>query len=253
MEHDRLRLGLEGMSFRGFGQSNGTIEKKYMYKVNRLFLCGAVLTTGIFAQAALEKLNHTERPALRMPLNSIPFDLRDWTGRDEAIDADIVERAQTTEYINRVYDSRKQSGLNFSVWINYSRNGDNLRHTPEICLPSGGWTKIESQTRVLSVLLARDRTISITRLSYAKGELVEHVGFWYYIFGEGKLENYARHLPITSRSSHGRTTRGSSMTVEVFHSGDNDPEGEVMREFIHELLAALERILPLERADYHIP
>ena len=33
--------------------------------------------------------------------------------------------------------------------------GTNLRHTPEICLPSGGWTKIESQTRVIAVPLDR--------------------------------------------------------------------------------------------------
>jgi hypothetical protein len=224
-----------------------------MSQFNRVFLCGAILATGIVATAAIEKVNHKERPALRLPLSSIPFDFRGWTGRDEAIDPDIIERAQATEYINRTYESHTRSGLSFSVWINYSRIGDNLRHTPEICLPSGGWTKIESQTRVLSVPLPKERAILITRLSYAKGELVENVGFWYYIFGEGKLENYVRHLPITSQSSHGRTTRGSSMTVEVFHSGDNDPEGEDLRDFAHELLAALERILPLERAVYHIP
>ena len=102
-------------------------------------------------------------------------------------------------------------------------------------------------------LSSPDRSISITRLGYGRGELVEHVGFWYYIFGEGKLENYVRRLPITSRSSHGRTTRGSSMTVEVFYPGDHDPEGDALRDFARELLEALEPILPLERADYHIP
>jgi hypothetical protein len=128
-----------------------------------------------------------------------------------------------------------------------------LRHTPEICLPSGGWNKIESQTRVLSVPVRENRTIPITRLGYGRGELVEHVGFWYYIFGEGRLENYVRRLPITSRSSHGRTTRGSSMTVEVFYPGENDPEGEGLREFARELLKSLDGILPIECADYHIP
>ena len=78
-------------------------------------------------------------------------------------------------------------------------------------------------------------------------------GFWYYIFGEGKLENYVRRLPITSRSSHGRTTRGSSMTVEVFYPGETDPEGEALREFAGELLKALGPILPPKRAAYHIP
>ena len=36
-------------------------------------------------------------------------------------------------------------------------------------------------------------------------------------------------LSITSRSSHGQTTRGSSMTVEVFYPGDNDSEGEALQ------------------------
>jgi EpsI family protein len=224
-----------------------------MSQIKRAFLCGAILAIGMAAQAALAALNRTERPALRMPLASIPLELGNWAGRDEPVDSDIIERAQTTEYLNRTYDSRTQAGLSLRLWINYSRFGNNLRHTPEICLPSGGWSKVESQSRVISVPVGENREIPITRLGYGQGELVEHVGFWYYIFGEGKLENYVRRLPITSRSSHGRTTRGSSMTVEVFYRGDNDPEGEGLREFARELLKALEGILPLERADYHIP
>jgi len=224
-----------------------------MSQTKRAFLCGTILASGIAAQAALETLNQTDRPALRMPLASIPLDLGDWTGRDEPVEPDIVERAQTTEYLNRTYESRKQPGLSIRLWINYSRLGSNLRHTPEICLPSGGWNKIESQTRVLFVPVGPDRSILITRLGYGRGELVEHVGFWYYIFGEGTLENYVRRLPITSRSSHGRTTRGSSMTVEVFYPGENDPEGDGLQEFARELLKALDGILPLKRADYHIP
>ncbi len=43
------------------------------------------------------------------------------------------------------------------------------------------------------------------------------------------------------------------MTVEVFYPGDNDPEGDALREFARELVKALEPILPLERAVYHVP
>jgi hypothetical protein len=208
---------------------------------------------GLVAQGGLERLNRTERPPLRRPLASLPMDLDGWAGRDEPVDPDIVERAQTTEYLNRTYESGTRPGLRLRLWVNYSREGTNLRHTPEICLPSGGWTKIESQTRAVVVPLESGRSIPVTLLGYGRGELVEHVGFWYYIFGEGKLENYVRRLPITSRSSHGRTTHGSSMTIEVFYPGDNDPEGGSLREFAQELLKALEPILPLQRAVYHIP
>jgi Protein of unknown function (DUF3485) len=224
-----------------------------MSQIKRAVLCGAILATGMAAQAALEVIDRTDRPVLRMPLASVPLNLGNWIGRDMSVAADIIEQAQTTEYLSRTYENPSRPGLSVRLWINYSRQGNNLRHTPEICLPSGGWNKIESQTRMLSLPVGHDRSITITRLGYGRGELVEHVGFWYYIFGEGKLENYVRSLPITSRSSHGRTTRGSSMTVEVFYPCENDPDGEGLREFGRELLEALEGILPLERADYHIP
>jgi hypothetical protein len=41
----------------------------------------------------------------------------------------------------------------------------------------------------------------MTRLGYSKDELVQQIGFWYYIFGEGRLEHFVRTLPITSRAA----------------------------------------------------
>jgi hypothetical protein len=181
------------------------------------------------------------------------MELGDWVGHDEPVLPDIIERSQTTEYLNRVYENRLHPGLRLTLWINYSTTGLNLRHTPEICLPSGGWTKIESQTRELGIPVGHGITTTVTRLGYSRDDQVEHVGFWYYIFGEGKLENLVRQLPITSRSSHGRTTRGSSMTVEVFYPGENDPDGMALGGFAEHLLQALEPILPRDRATYHVP
>lgn len=224
-----------------------------MTRLQRCILCAGFLMVGLAAQAGLEQLNQTERPPLRRSLSEIPMILGDWVGRDEPIASDIVERAQTTEYLNRTYENRAHPGLRLTLWINYSKQGTNLRHTPEICLPSGGWSKIESQTRVLDIPAPDGTPVRITRLGYGQGELVEHVGFWYYIFGEGKLENFVRQLPITSRSSHGRTTRGSSMTVEIFYPGDHDPQGEALAGFARALLAELEPVLPTERAQYYIP
>jgi Protein of unknown function (DUF3485) len=224
-----------------------------MKQAHRCMFCAGLLVAGLAAQAGLEHLNQTERPPLRASLAWIPMELGDWVGQDQDVAPEIVARAQTTEYLNRVYENRRRPGLRLTLWINYSRRGTNLRHTPEICLPSGGWTKIESQTRVLSVDFGENKNVSITRLGYSQGELVKHVGFWYYIFGEGKLENFVRRLPITSRSSHGRTTRGSSMTVEIFYPGDDDPDGEALQSFAQALLIALEPILPLDRAEYYVP
>ncbi len=179
-----------------------------MKQAHRCVFCAGLLVAGLAAQAGLEHLNQTDRPPLRASLASIPMELGDWVGQDERVSPDIVARAQTTEYLNRLYENRKHPGQRLTVWINYSRKGTNLRHTPEICLPSGGWTKIESQTKVLSVDFGESKSVSITRLGYSQGELVKHVGFWYYIFGEGKLENFVRqlahHQPQQSRTNNPR-------------------------------------------------
>ncbi|MGO9464760.1 MAG: exosortase C-terminal domain/associated protein EpsI [Isosphaeraceae bacterium] len=224
-----------------------------MTRIKRTVLCGVLLSTGLAAQATLVRLTRTERPPLLRPLASLPKELGEWIGKDQPVDPDIVERSQTTWYLNRAYESPKHPGLTMRLWINYSREGTNLRHTPEICLPSGGWTKVESQTRELEIDMGDGRVIPVTRLGYTRGDLVEHVGFWYYIFGEGKLENYVRRLPITSRSAYGQATRGSSMTVETFYPGENDPEGEILQEFAQKLMRALDPILPRDRANYYIP
>ena len=92
-------------------------------------------------------IDQTERPRFGSRFKSIPMELGDWVGRDEPVASRHRRARQTTEYLNRVYESRTHPGLRLTLWINYSEQGNNLRHTPEICLPSGGWTKIESQTR----------------------------------------------------------------------------------------------------------
>ena len=224
-----------------------------MTATKRVAICTSVLALGLFAQAGLEAMTAIDRPLLRAPLASIPMELGDWVGRDEPIDARIVKEAQTDDFLNRVYEDRAHPGRRLWLWINYSEKGLNLRHSPEICLPSGGWTKVESQCRVVSVPVPGGKSLSVMRLGYSQGELVQIVGFWYYIFGEGRLEQYVRGLPITSRSSHGRTTRGSGLTVEVFCPGASDLDGAALRDFAARLLTAIEPVLPANRANYHIP
>lgn len=224
-----------------------------MSPTRRVLLCGAILMCGLGAQASLETLTQCDRPPLRKPLASLPMELGDWIGRDEPIDERILEESQNTEYINRVYENRNDPGKPLTLWINYSNRGANLRHSPTICLPSAGWSVVEALCRTVGVHYDSDKSLTLTRLVYSRGELVQGIGFWYYIFGEGRLERCVRRLPITSRSSHGQTTRGSSLTVEVFCPGEADPDGEALANFAAPLLSALEPILPQDRAEYFIP
>jgi EpsI family protein len=224
-----------------------------MSPIRRVLLCGLLLSVGLAAEAALDRATRIERPPLKGPLASVPLALGDWVGEDIEPDPDVLRESQADDYLNRAYESRTRGGAKFRVWVNYSRRGDNLRHSPEVCLPSGGWAKVEAECRSLSVDTGAGKPLPVSRLVYSKDALVQAIGFWYYIFGEGRLEHWVRGLPITSRSSHGRTTRGSGLTVEIFFPAESDPDDDALKELARDLLGELDKLLPDNRAEYHVP
>ena len=224
-----------------------------MNAIGRATLCLGLLASGVAAQAALEGLSQIERPPLRRPLASLPLDLGGWSGADLAINPAVLRESQATEVISRSYSNPKFPGVSLTLWINYSMQGNNMRHSPEICLPSHGWARVEAYTRVVPIPGPGGKDEAVTRLGYSQAELVQAIGFWYYIYGEGPIERWVRGLPITSRSSHGRTTRGSGLTVEVFWNSHGDAELPAFRDFATALLAGLDPIMPVDRAGYHVP
>ncbi|WP_435022157.1 EpsI family protein [Tundrisphaera sp. TA3] len=224
-----------------------------MNSIGRAVLCLSLLSLGVAAQAGLESMSRIDRPPLRRPLGSLPHRLGSWVGVDQEVDPRIRQESQATELVSRIYENPAFPGARLNLWVNFSMIGDNMRHSPAICFPSQGWTRIESQTETIPVVDADGKELPITGLGYAKEELVQGVGFWYYIFGEGVAERWVRTLPITSRSSHGRTTRGSGLTVEVFWTPDGNGDTTALRDFAHALLVGLEPIMPEDRAEYFVP
>lgn len=221
-----------------------------MNALRRTILGAAILSIGLAAHAAIERAADGPRPRLKKKLADIPLILGDWVGRDVEVDPDVLKESQADDHLNRVYEHRLHPGRTVSLWINYSQHGLNLRHSPEVCLPSSGWEKVEARCRVDSI---GDTGRRLMKLAYSKGELAQTIGFWYYIFGETRWERYARSLPISSGSSHGRATRGSGLTVEVFSSGETDGDGRALAEFAAEIDRALAPILPDDRVQYYIP
>jgi EpsI family protein len=218
----------------------------------RVILTLGFLGLGLAAHAAMERSASIERPLLKKSLADLPMVIGDWQGRDEPISSEIVEEAQTDDYVNRIYEHAKFPGQRVSLWINYSVKGLNLRHSPEVCLPSGGWSRVESLNDTVTLDDPAGQKVPISILAYSKDSTIQRIGFWYYIFGEGSIHKAIRGLPITSRSSHGRTTRGSSMTIEIFRPQDEERQ-ELLADFAQSLVKELEPFLPESRESYHRP
>ncbi len=226
----------------------GTLgSKRYLVTV-------MLMGVGLITQAAIEQLAEAERPNLAKPLDEmVPLQIGPWIGRDTPVDPRILRESQADDYLNRVYVHQDDPRLEISLWINFSKYGNNMRHSPEVCLPSSGWSRVESACRTSTHNLSADRTLTISELAYAREDQTQWIGFWYYIFGEGWIQRKLRQLPLTSRSSHGRSTRGSGLTVEIFCPRDRARSPEMLEEFVKDLATALEPQLPVNQVSYHQP
>ena len=116
-------------------------------------------------------LTKIERPPLRARSPRSPWSwATGWATTSRCRPRVVREGAGRRIPESRVREPDHARACGFRLWINYSQYGNNLRHSPEICLPSGGWKKVESECRVLSVRTARGKTLTLTRLGYAQGE-----------------------------------------------------------------------------------
>ncbi len=219
----------------------------------RIWVCLIFLGLGLAARGGVERAVVKPRPLLKARLATIPKRLGEWIGDDAALDPAVAEKTQADDYLNRIYVDSRDPARRLVLWMNYSKHGLNLRHSPEVCLPSGGWTKIDVLCRPISVNVGGSRPLSVYQLGYRQGELVETIGFWYYIFGESSVERILRDLPMAGKSGYGRATRGSGLTVEVFVPEASGQDGKAIGDFIQALWPSLEPILPANRAAYYLP
>ena len=196
---DRARPG-------GSGSDGGT--EPMTSSTRRAALALAILGGGLAAEAAVERATRIERPSLVAPLATIPMELGDWVGRDLPVDPEILRESQATEYLNRVYESRGDPADGRLALDQLLETRPNLRHSPD--LPALG--RLERSRRRTGSSTSRPRAASpqrISRLGYGQGgstegELVQKIGFWYYIFGEGRWSTSS----AACRSPAGAATGG---------------------------------------------
>src|SRR6185295_11449909 len=141
----------------------------------------------------------------------IPLQIGDWSGRDaRPFDDDVIGALGVDEYINREYVARNAAPL--ALYIGYyasQRHGDTI-HSPQNCLPGGGWQPIESGiVRVPS----GSGTVDINRYVVQKGGESVVVLYWYQGRGRVTASDYANKLWLMLDAARVHRTDGGLIRV----------------------------------------
>lgn len=72
-------------------------------------------------------------------LKNVPMEIGDWVGTDLPVDEQVKRTAGARGYVSRAYKNTI-TGEAVTVWLIVGHAKDVIRHTPDVCYPSSGFT-----------------------------------------------------------------------------------------------------------------
>jgi len=152
------------------------------------FVLAALLigSTAVF----LEARQRTEVFPSRLPLESFPMQLGNWTGTNVPLEKDVLDVLGPGDFLLRDYDNGTSVQPPVSLFIAYfrsQRTGDTI-HSPQHCLPGSGWNPIENVRIKLST--PGHKPFPANRYVIAKGESRQIVLYWYWAHDRGVASEY---------------------------------------------------------------
>jgi EpsI family protein len=151
------------------------------------FILAALLMAG--AAIFLHARSRSEVFPPRLPLKQFPAQLGGWTGRDVAIDKDVLDILGPGDFLLRLYQNQQKTP-NLDLFIAYFRSqraGDTI-HSPQHCLPGSGWAPIENQR--ITLAMPGHEPFPANRYLIAKGDSRELVLYWFWAHDRGVASEY---------------------------------------------------------------
>ncbi|MCU1382251.1 MAG: hypothetical protein JWL71_948 [Acidobacteria bacterium] len=202
----------------------------------RRFVIAALMiaATGALAQAA-----RIQGPPRRADLESLPYQVSAWSGRDAAPpDAETLRILAADSYLNRSYAGA--SGTPIDLYIAYygrQRPGVSI-HSPLHCLPGTGWEPLDIATVPLAS--ADEAGAQARRLIVRKNADRAVVLYWYAVHGrtianETVSKAWLLHDSVTFHRSDAALVR---IVVPIRDAGADAAEREGLA-FAHDVLGYL--------------
>jgi EpsI family protein len=182
-----------------------------------------LLAAALIASAAifLEARGRNEIFPSRLPLQSFPTQLSNWTGTDIAIQKDVLEVLGPGDFLLRVYQNPAEKQPFLDLFIAYfpsQRTGDTI-HSPKHCLPGSGWLPVESSRVTLS--LPGHNPFPANRYVIAKGDSRQLVLYWYWAHNRGVASEYWAKFYLVADSMRMNRSDGALVRITTpMYSGE---------------------------------
>jgi exosortase D (VPLPA-CTERM-specific) len=156
--------------------------------IPRTFIAACVLLlAGDVAGAAMPP-PHVVPPG-RIGFDEFPTRIGDWTGRREVLDRVYLDKLDLDDYV--LADYREPGGAPINLYVAYYQTQDTTRaiHSPQDCIPGGGWQIVKLERRRLPAGPGGG-AIPVNRAIIALGSNREIVYYWFQERGRHLTNEY---------------------------------------------------------------
>jgi len=193
-----------------------------------------VLTLGVF-----QVVDFREKPPHRKPFSQFPSAVADWAATRQYLDKETVISLDLTDYV--MMDFRNASGAPVNFYVAYyqsQRKGESI-HSPETCLPAGGW--LFHQTRKVNVAFSSGHSMTVNRVVMDKDGRQMLAYFWFPARGRILTDAYEMKIFMFWDSLTRQRTDGS--LVRIISPVLNGDSIETVEARMQDLMRVLQPII----------
>ena len=183
----------------------------------------------------------------RDPFSLFPNVVGDWAGTRTTLDPVIERVLAADDYININYSAgQADAPVNFFVaFYNRQTEGGGI-HSPEVCLPAGGWEVFEIEPYEVSFPDTTYGTFTLNRAVIEKGLSRQIVYYWFDQRGRQMTNDFAAKFSVVYDSivtgqQHGALVRFTTAVGEGESEADADRR---LQALMAETLPSLPRFVP---------
>ncbi|MBP1804937.1 VPLPA-CTERM-specific exosortase XrtD [Rubellimicrobium aerolatum] len=189
-----------------------------------------------------------ERPDLvRETFAIFPEDIDGWSGFSEALAPETETVLDASDYVNVTYVSPEEAApVNlFSAWYSNQTEGTGI-HSPEVCLPVGGWEVFSMEPVAVSMPGTVYGDFTLNRAVIQKGLSKQLVYYWFEQRGKRMTNDYlAKASVVWDSLTMGRTDGAIVRFVTAINEGEAEEVADArIRRLMAEVLPRLPDYIP---------
>ncbi|MEM7669086.1 MAG: VPLPA-CTERM-specific exosortase XrtD [Pseudomonadota bacterium] len=185
-------------------------------------------------------------PIDRARFQSFPTTIGDWSGRTFYLEPAIQRSLAADDYVNITYTNPDNQSVNvFSAYYLKQTEGQGI-HSPEVCLPAGGWEIFSIDPYEVDMSGTPYGTFELNRAVIQKGERMQLVYYWFEQRGNRMTNDFAVKLSVLyDGATRGRTDGALVRYTTPVGQGETMADADArLKEMMRESLPKLPRFIP---------